>query len=110
MTTIDDAKAILNSVLAERDRIDADVSADFYSDDDDGAPHIMVPLAEFRTLLAHTADYDALKGRLEEAERLMGPAIKAGTTRSPFGSREALAGWAFDLSAFIGREKEAGRG
>lgn len=61
--------------------------------------------SDLRTLLA---SYDEMKGRIEEAVRLMEPAIIAGTIRSPFGTRKALTGWAVDLASFVSREKVDG--
>jgi len=66
-----------------------------------------------RALLAHTADYDALKGRLEEAVRLTGGAHRVVGSLDPValgGAYPDVAALFNDLSAFLDREKEAGRG
>jgi len=77
-----------------------------------------------RTLLAHTADYDALKGRLEEAVRLMEPFAAEAPAWEGFPDETETFGYVVEpqppvsrrvghyraLSAFLDREKEAGRG
>lgn len=106
MTTIDEAKARLRSLVEHAEW--AEVEED------------LVRVAHLRTLLAHTADYDALKGRLEEAVRLMGPfaelsAAQGGSPHAVINAeRRSLPPLLFErlrgMAAFIDREKEAGRG
>lgn len=84
MTTIDEARKAIERWFAE-------TSAGYVED---------APGDAIRTLLAHTADYDALKGRLEEAVRLLNECWgRIPTWCLPDG-----------LNAFLDREKEAGRG
>ena len=88
MTTIDEARAELTEAASAPE-----------------AAWCLVPANDLRTLLS---SYDEMKGRIEEAVRLMGPAIVAGTIRSPLGTRKALTGWAVDLASFVSREKVDG--
>jgi len=119
MTTIDEAKVLLEEEAALIEAWEGGADA-----------RSRRVAAAVRTLLAHTADYDAVKGRLEEAVRLMGPiyalrhwldwmpktgaahVIDAGaSTVDPDSAPLILT---LDdlraLAAFLDREKEAGRG
>ena len=62
MTTIDEAR---KAVAGDLER--------YVTDHGD----VVTSAANVRTLLAHTADYDALKGRLEEAEKALRPFANA---------------------------------
>jgi len=117
MTTIDDARKALQRSL------DCEVYPIFE------ARH--VEATDLRTLLAHTADYDALKGRLEEATKKAAESLGAGMeeaaaiadsfTELDFaqpnefeaGGITAATNIASAIrrrAAFLDREKEAGRG
>lgn len=74
-TDVEEAIGRLNAALEARDVIDASVPDTWKVDDEEGAPHIMVPLAEFRTLLEAYAKRDA---EVKEAVKLMKPFARDG--------------------------------
>jgi len=115
MTTIDEARKVTDEA---KEDLQAFLDYPVMFLDGDGVAHPLAPDPDaIRTLLAHTADYDALKGRLEEAVRLMGPFVREGENYGAHVPGDArlmitsvlLVGDLRALAAFLDREKEAGR-
>jgi hypothetical protein len=112
MTTIDDA----------RKRLEAAPKGGAYALIDGRLEYVgnapVVSGEDLRTLLAHTADYDALKGRLEEAVRALRWNMDAlemtdaalRTWNSGKGSPANVDGALAAGRSFLDREKEAGSG
>jgi len=106
MTTIDEMKRLVGNIpwkSVDKDNMEFEARASCYQ------------VEAIRTLLAHTADYDELKERLEEAKGLMGPvagwlAEDRNAGRSDDDPFTVKTRWFRALAAFLDREKEAGRG
>jgi hypothetical protein len=122
MTTIDEAKTEAANALNSASRKTGLQSFAGLEEGRDPVPAVIVEREALRTLLAHTADYDALKGRLEEAVKLMQPFADAAENLDDTDDFDTDELWEHAaamglhvgeiraLAAFVDRQKEPARG